>query len=648
MKNNKRSNVRKTTEQFIEEARQVHGNKFDYSKVEFVNNHTKICVICPEHGEFWQTPNDHLRGHGCPKCSGNVKLIRSIIEERFLKYCNLHNYELVSINTFDKRLKDIKATCHCPIHNEDFTITLSSVSYRENINAMKCKGCRSDRQKENKNFYRYTKEEVLNTRKKYSTLQDFRINEPGLYSYANRNNIKLDLEHVGNKYNRCIYCYKFNINNEKYIYVGLTHDIFERDKQHKKSENSSVLRFSKVNNVEIPQIEQLTDYLPKDEASKKEGELLTYFCNNGYKKINKATCGGLGGGRLVYIPSEEEIREKTKKYKTITDFRKNEHNIYYQTMRRLNLTKVLFPPKNITWSKEMIEEIVSHYDSFQIFKNEQPNCYDRILYYKLTYLLDKFPDRKKTRNNFTKDYILELFKKVKDSKEFIEKYPSEYYFMRHQKICFPDSLKDKCHRQRRNDYGKTSITFEHCQQLINKFQCKSRTDFNKKCPYEYKVALKYKWLDKLFGEKLIKHNYYTYEICRNICNESATIKEIQIKFPRCYQVIRKNGWDELLPKSRRQPLSYERCYEVAKKYNSKKEFIKNHKDGEYRAARKNGWIKDYTWLKSCHHNWEDVSLIKQEASKYKTKSEFHDGCRSAYDNARKKGILDSLFPHRDK
>ena len=41
---------------FIERAKKVHGDKYDYSKVEYVNTHTKVCIICPEHGEFWQLP----------------------------------------------------------------------------------------------------------------------------------------------------------------------------------------------------------------------------------------------------------------------------------------------------------------------------------------------------------------------------------------------------------------------------------------------------------------------------------------------------------------------------------------------------------------------------------------------------------------
>lgn len=60
--------VRKTTEQFIADAKAVHGNRYDYSKVEYKTNKDKVCIICPVHGEFWQTPNDHLRSSGCKKC----------------------------------------------------------------------------------------------------------------------------------------------------------------------------------------------------------------------------------------------------------------------------------------------------------------------------------------------------------------------------------------------------------------------------------------------------------------------------------------------------------------------------------------------------------------------------------------------------
>lgn len=57
------------TKEFIEKGTQLHNNKYDYSKVEYVNSRTKVKIICPEHGEFEQLPSSHLQGNGCPKCA---------------------------------------------------------------------------------------------------------------------------------------------------------------------------------------------------------------------------------------------------------------------------------------------------------------------------------------------------------------------------------------------------------------------------------------------------------------------------------------------------------------------------------------------------------------------------------------------------
>ena len=59
---------RKTTEQFIKEAKQKQGDKYDYSKVDYNNTHENVIIVCNSHGEFQQTPNSHLRGAGCPMC----------------------------------------------------------------------------------------------------------------------------------------------------------------------------------------------------------------------------------------------------------------------------------------------------------------------------------------------------------------------------------------------------------------------------------------------------------------------------------------------------------------------------------------------------------------------------------------------------
>ena len=63
--------TKRTAEEFIEKSRLVHGDKYDYSKVEYVNNRTKVIITCPLHGDFSQTPHQHLSGAGCSKCKYN-------------------------------------------------------------------------------------------------------------------------------------------------------------------------------------------------------------------------------------------------------------------------------------------------------------------------------------------------------------------------------------------------------------------------------------------------------------------------------------------------------------------------------------------------------------------------------------------------
>lgn len=58
---------------FINRARSIHGNKYDYSKAEYINNSTNVCIICPKHGEFWQTPASHLLGCGCHECAHSAQ-----------------------------------------------------------------------------------------------------------------------------------------------------------------------------------------------------------------------------------------------------------------------------------------------------------------------------------------------------------------------------------------------------------------------------------------------------------------------------------------------------------------------------------------------------------------------------------------------
>lgn len=78
--------TRLTTEQFIERARAVHGDKYDYSITNYINCRTDIDIICPKHGVFTQNPSTHLTGCGCPKCAGKIKLTKEDFINRASKF----------------------------------------------------------------------------------------------------------------------------------------------------------------------------------------------------------------------------------------------------------------------------------------------------------------------------------------------------------------------------------------------------------------------------------------------------------------------------------------------------------------------------------------------------------------------------------
>lgn len=98
-----------TTEEFIRKAILKHGFLFDYSKSVYLGTKDKICIICLVHGEFWQSPNDHLNGAGCPKCKSD-KIVNSNSysqEEIVKKFIEVHGElfdysKVVYINSWTK------------------------------------------------------------------------------------------------------------------------------------------------------------------------------------------------------------------------------------------------------------------------------------------------------------------------------------------------------------------------------------------------------------------------------------------------------------------------------------------------------------------------------------------------------------------
>ena len=148
------------TQEFIEKAQKIHNNKYDYSKVEYVNVKTKVCIICPEHGEFWQSPDSHINGKsGCPKCGGTEKLT---IENFAKKACEVHSnkYDYSKVEYVNNQTK---VCIICPEHGEFWQTPVKHLVGR---GCPKC-GKESRREKRRKSIEDFIKEANEIHRNKY-------------------------------------------------------------------------------------------------------------------------------------------------------------------------------------------------------------------------------------------------------------------------------------------------------------------------------------------------------------------------------------------------------------------------------------------------------------------------------------------------
>jgi len=120
-------------QKFIEKSKLIHGDKYDYSKVNYEKNNIKVEIICRDHGSYFQQPGAHLRGQGCPDCCNNNRksTTEDFISKSNKKHHNLYDYSLVNYLTKRDKVKIIckehgifeqKAYVHlqghgCPICN---------------------------------------------------------------------------------------------------------------------------------------------------------------------------------------------------------------------------------------------------------------------------------------------------------------------------------------------------------------------------------------------------------------------------------------------------------------------------------------------------------------------------------------------------
>ncbi len=130
----------KPFEQFLTDARQIHCDKYQYLKNTYLNNKSKMTIICSIHGEFKQSPNDHLQEHGCKKCGiiNSQQLQTKSFEQFLIDARQIHGDKYQYLE--ETYINDsIKMTIICSIHDE-FKQTPDN-----HLQGKGCPGCRESK-----------------------------------------------------------------------------------------------------------------------------------------------------------------------------------------------------------------------------------------------------------------------------------------------------------------------------------------------------------------------------------------------------------------------------------------------------------------------------------------------------------------------
>ena len=132
------------TEDFIAKAKLVHNGKYTYDKVKYINNTTNVIITCSKHGDFSQTPHNHLQGKGCPKCneSNLEKIVESILTDNSIKYIPQYREKWLGKQSLDFYLPDYNVAIECQGEQHykpnRFSESLETIQNRDKIKLEKC------------------------------------------------------------------------------------------------------------------------------------------------------------------------------------------------------------------------------------------------------------------------------------------------------------------------------------------------------------------------------------------------------------------------------------------------------------------------------------------------------------------------------
>ena len=663
-----------TTEKFIARAKGVHGDRYDYSKVQYVNNKTKVCILCKKHGEFMQSPSMHLRGHGCAKCSterNSKKLLlwtrercyeeaqRCHTRSEFKKSCPYGYSSARKHRWLDDYTWLVPVRKRVPVGYwtyercyEEARRCKNLKEFEENANGARQYASKMGWIKDYVWFekpFRWTKELCENEAKKFTTRQEFYTISRNAYAAAVKHGW-IDsftwLESIvrPNGYwtkERCeTEARKYHSKKDFFVGCPAAHAAASRrgwldDFTWLLDKRIDIIK-DKIDSVYAYVFEETkTAYVGRTlirRQNKRDKEHIFNLDNDNVARYAKKMHIPVPPMKIIEtnLTLEEGLNRE--------DYWREWYKEHGYTMLNKSATGIgkgsLGAISHGKWNKKTCYEEARKYKSAHEFERANGSAYAAA-----------------RRNGWVDDYtwfdVLWQHKWDKEScYEEAKKYKTRGDFQKGAVGAYVRALENSWideytwlgTRQTR-PFGYWN-NYDHCYEEAKKY--KTRSSFQKNCHGGYSNALKNGWLDDYIWFKEKPRNKYWNE---NTCYEEAKKYDSLTEFARsaggAYELARKNRWLDSYTWFKKLTFvwTHELCKEEARKY-TKRSHFKKGSPGAYTKARINGWLDDYSWFdeKPRNNYWNKITCY-EEARKYQSISEFQKKSRSAYDKAWKNGWI---------
>lgn len=394
----------------------------------------------------------------------------------------------------------------------------------------------------------------------------------------------------------CVYAYEFPDMLAVYVGRTLIKRKKDRDREHLYVRNDAVVKFAIKHNKRVPLPIYLEDNLTIKEGVEKECYWINKYKEQGWQVLNKAkggSIGGIGKGKTKF--TYDICYEQARLCKTRTEFRDCGTNAYRVALKNgwikdytwFEDGKVVGANKRRKYNYQTCYEEASKYNTITEFENGSHGACIAA-----------------RTNGWMKDYT-----------------------------WFTILWQEKWNR-------------ETCYEEAKKYT--SISAFSANSGSAYATACKNKWIDDytwLQRKHIKRGTWKSYEKCYNEALKYTKMHDFERLSNSAYNSSVRNGWIKdftwlELTRKPRNYWNYENCYSEAKKYKSILDYQKGS-SGSYHAAVKKGWLKDYTWLKLSRKpkNYWDYDNCFSEAKKYKSIIAYQKGSSGSYNAARKNGWL---------